>query len=360
MTALGLVIGITLAVLTMAEWFPTGGWAPMLIGLALLCAAGLSTRMPGQGAAATGVLLAAFLLLPEGSHGVAVNAALVPVGALSARGRPWWATAVATVYTILLVAEVARGSASLWEATPYAGLWVLLFIVAVMSGQLVLRTAQAAEAQRLVEVADQRRLIARELHDTVAQDLTMLVMRGEHARAQGSTSLDLNLVLDVCRGTLQDLRVMLDTLHSDGTTRFRTAQPSTIAGLLEKARTRLADAGFRLDLVADADEADEAPVARTALAGVLREAVSNVIRHGDPRSPVKLLVGCADGRLEATLINAVAPRPVDAGHLPLGVAGMRERALYAGGVLEVTSSGTEWILRLDLPLDVTAQTQEDR
>lgn len=356
---LGLALGVTLASVTMVEWVPQGEWIPLFLGLAVIGAAGVSLRWPVAGAVATGTLLAILLLLPEGAHGVAVNLALVPVGAFAARGRPWVAAAVAGVFMVLLVADVLRGAPTVWEAAPYTAGWLLLFTISALVGQLVMRTAEVARAQRDLELGEQRRLIARELHDTVAQELTMLVMRGEQARGQGAATLDLNHVLDVCRGTLADMRAILDVLHADHATHLRG--PHTIASLVERARSRLAEAGFRVDVMTDAEDADRAPVARTAVAGVLREAVSNVIRHGDPGYPVKMFIGCADGRLEAIMINAVAPHPADvAHHQSLGVAGMRERVTQAGGVLEATSSGTEWILRVDLPMDVIAETQEQR
>ena len=128
-----------------------------------------------------------------------------------------------------------------------------------------------------------------------------------------------------------------------------------LAAELERARAALAAAGVAVRVTGPQAGDAELPDAVDALLGwVVREGVTNVVRHAGARS-CTLAWAVADGiaSLEVPTTGAAAPAPTAGG----GLAGLRERVAAAGGTLAAgPAAGDGFRLAVEVPVAVAAPT----
>jgi signal transduction histidine kinase len=179
---------------------------------------------------------------------------------------------------------------------------------------------------------DERRRVARELHDIIAhsvavvlQDLELFTVHRQHDAERAETKLA--AAIDNLRDTLELLRAITQDLR-------RSAAES---GLTTALRSYLETAGFELgtDLRVVGDETRVSPAVRGELFLVLREALRNAHVHASP-TLVRATI-----EIDADVVRAII---VDDGRgfdpadgAGTGVASMRERVALLGGVIELRS-----------------------
>jgi signal transduction histidine kinase len=200
---------------------------------------------------------------------------------------------------------------------------------------------------------DERRRIARELHDTMAQSLTSLLV--------GLRALEDQVVEQEARNQLQSLRQLTASTIQEAQRLARGLRPSVLDDLgFAPAMERLvADAesahGFCVDLHISGFEGQVRlpPTMETALYRILQEGLTNVGRHAEATN-VDLLI-----ERSATCIRAVvedngkgfAQGDARRAREGLGIVGIHERAALLHGQAMVDSSpdsGTT--LTVTLPL----------
>ncbi len=218
------------------------------------------------------------------------------------------------------------------------------------------READRVELLRKVITAqeEERRRVARELHDETSQELAVLLMRIDRAdvaiRAGGAPALDelravATRALDDVHRLILDLRPsVLDDLGLLSAIRWYADRTLTARGIA--VRCEFGELG-RLP-----------PELETALFRLCQEAMSNVARHAQA---TQVLVEVAvSGREIAVDVEddgrgfdpeAVARRE---GRRPWGLLGIRERAELLGGAARIESSpgnGTRVSVRIPLPVE---------
>ncbi|WP_172797080.1 sensor histidine kinase [Devriesea agamarum] len=233
--------------------------------------------------------------------------------------------------------------------------WAFLICSPAISGRIVRHLSnQAIEAQlaKAEALARQRRMVARELHDTAVHATTTIAMRAENARHRPGldeqTRQDLMMMASAARSATQDLRAILNVLRKDADISTIAPTPSLSAVLQQQVR-RLQDNNFavRCNVIGTEDHIP-APITN-AIGRSLGEATSNILRHGDPEREVKLLLNIDEHLVEAVQINAIhpSPSPVVGG---FGLIGIQERLEAHGGTLEVVEDSDTWITRMSVPL----------
>ena len=203
----------------------------------------------------------------------------------------------------------------------------------------------------LEAIDDDRRRVARELHDETGQWLTTLIvgLQGlegrvdpktgdELKRLRELTKLTVNEVRRICRGlhpgTLERLGLFsgLGSLADDFSTTHRVATQLELSELREMQRLR--------------------PRTELAIFRLVQEALTNVARHADA-SLVRLEASLTESTLHVSITDDGAgfdPRAIR--HSSLGLLGMRERAEQIGGRLHIDSSpGHGTTIDLVVPLD---------
>ncbi|MGV9272509.1 sensor histidine kinase [Streptomyces griseosporeus] len=187
-----------------------------------------------------------------------------------------------------------------------------------------LRAAREELARRAVE--EERLRFSRDLHDLLGHTLSVIVVKSEAARRLAPRDLDASLaqindIESVGRQALTEIR--------EAVTGYRE---NSLATEVDRARSALTAAGVEPTV-----RRSGAPLsARTeALLGwVVREAVTNVVRHSGARHCEIVVHGTAD-RVRLTVTDdghgpAGAPPSAVGG---TGLKGLRERLAAAGGTL---------------------------
>ncbi|MCS0630334.1 sensor histidine kinase [Telluria mixta] len=222
------------------------------------------------------------------------------------------------------------------------------------------RGAQHALARQLITVQeDERRVLARELHDEMGQTLTALNVTATHiARhanvltraAVAECATDLRRDVRTCS---EQLRAMLKTLRPHGLHTAGLAQ--TLRELVLGWRTRHTDIDFELDLPTQLPDVGE--LLSLTVYRVVQEAVTNVVRHsGASLCVVRLAV--RSGGLVLEVRDDGRGLPADGATWHGGLLGITERIAMAGGQLRLVA-GPAGGLRLlaTLPLPATQSVE---
>jgi signal transduction histidine kinase len=231
---------------------------------------------------------------------------------------------------------------------------------AIGKQQRTLDELERTQAQLAERVAvEERRRVAREVHDVVAHTLavTMLHLTGARlALGEGdATEAEAGLLEAerLGRESLVGLRRTVGLLTRDETV---TAQPAPDLSRLPELVGEYLDGGAVVEL----DVAVNAPVPEDvglAAYRIVQESLANAVRHA-PGAPVSVRIRTEEGRLGITVSDAGAPSggPPTAGE-GQGLAGMAERASLLGGRVEAGPDrhGAGWRVEARLPLAEAAR-----
>lgn len=143
---------------------------------------------------------------------------------------------------------------------------------------------QSVRARR-VALQEQRRGIARDLHDIVAHDLTVISMHAQavdEKRADPSVAAALEAIRASSAHALQDLRRLLDVLGDEGLVQKEPSEAPSVQldEALERCPSMLRDLGFTVDVVTSGELSSLPQSLQSCLYRVLHECTTNVIKHG--------------------------------------------------------------------------------
>ncbi|MBQ1075394.1 sensor histidine kinase [Micromonospora sp. C31] len=352
--ACGLFVAeVVLAALTPREYRP--GSLPALLGWSVVCAVPVAWRRvaPWPAVATAVATLAVPLLLgptpatqgmtfmvltytaaAAGPLRTAIAAALVlwvPLGVTSVLAPPPGELAnVDSAYLVLDNLLVGVVSYSVGRAVHARR----------ASTEALRERARAAEENQrsLAEraVADERRRIARELHDVVAHHVSVMGVLATGARRvlprdPGAADGALTTIEETSRATLREMRRLLDVLRTDAEPAADLAPQPGLAGI-EALVEQVRDAGLPVTLrVAGTPGTLEEGVALT-LYRITQEALTNALKHaGAATAQVRLTF---DGGTVDVEITDTGRGPGTGGdRIGHGLVGMRERVALYGGVL---------------------------
>jgi signal transduction histidine kinase len=229
---------------------------------------------------------------------------------------------------------------SLYSEWVYTGdafrlVWhILLFVGAAREIQIYQRAY--AESR----VLEERRRIARDIHDGLAQELAFIAAKTREQLARGATHAQLLQVASSAQRGLDESRRAIATLSTRSDEPFEQALTQAVEEVAQRT-------GMRVEI--DAEPAPEiGREEQEQLLRIVREAVTNAGRHANASvvrvqftngGPLRLLVQ-DDG---------IGFDPDDAGGNGFGLAGMRERAAAIGGRFDVDSSSTGTRIEVNVP-----------
>ena len=181
------------------------------------------------------------------------------------------------------------------------------------------------EIRRLAVVAERER-IARDLHDLLGHTLSVIALKSELAakligRDDVRAADEVREIETITRGALAEVRAAV--------TGFRAGLAQELANARRALET--ADIEFSYELAVDALP----PRHEDVLAMVLREGVTNVVRHSGARS-CRLTITAEDGAVRLELKDDGRGGVVIENS---GIRGIRERLASIGGALEVAGEG---------------------
>lgn len=308
------------------------GTAPRALGVTLIAAfagayvhgffriiRGEPSAVERVGAAHLGVLVALtcalFVLIEEESLGTLPFIVAMAMFTL----RPALAIAVTLTCLMLPLVLPALG----WVEHGLEFMTLIVALVAITTGTVRVMESRDEEhrrTERELEIVAERDRVARDVHDVLGHSLTVVAAKSELAARMLDADperarAEILQVQSLARESLAEIRAVVAGLRV-----------TRLSDELVAARAALDTAGIEVEIIGYADSLD--PRHRLVAAWVLRESVTNIVRHsGATRCEVTLeshrMVVADDGR---------GAGGADEGH---GLRGVRERVADSGGTVTI-------------------------
>ncbi|GAA2545363.1 signal transduction histidine kinase [Neomicrococcus aestuarii] len=301
-----------------------------------------------------------------------------------------FAVLVATANRIFIgafVAACAAWSIGIWSTwpddRPILYFSIPLLAVGALIGTLIRRgwntqarhDAELEEMRiRQIEASSAERLsIARDLHDIVAHDITIIAMQAQAASFSKNPELakqSLEVIGQSARNTLQDLRLLLNVLKSSEEAHFSDksltheeesaatgASTLTLRRSIDQASRQLESIGFRV-IEKTSGDLDALPRRiQVAMHRILKEATTNILKHAAPESSCTLCVEVVDGNVLLKIENQKARATNGNGSFStkspsagLGLGSISDRTSSLGGKLDVIQTNSTWRLEVTVPI----------
>ena len=281
---------------------------------------------------------------------LAVGATLLPAGLLY--GLVWPVRVFlrrSAVLAVVLMAVFAWSDPELPSIVMVGVLTVfgaLFSLLACRCGAWTLSVLWEAERRREVEarlaVAEERLRFGRDLHDVMGRNLAVIALKSELAvqLARRGRPEAVEQMIEVQRIARETQREVRDVVRG-----YREAD---LGAELAGARGVLTAAGIKCEVRGEAGGL--APEVQSALGWVVREATTNVLRHGDA-ARCEVVLEVDEERVVLTVQNDGVRTPSASGGS--GLAGLRERLSAVGGTLEAGSADKD-VFRVvaEVPLGV--------
>jgi signal transduction histidine kinase len=202
-------------------------------------------------------------------------------------------------------------------------------------------------------VAEERARIAREMHDSVAHSVSVMVLQAGAAEQVLAVSPDraresLQTIQDIGREAIVELRRMLGLLRDPVEDASLAPQPSV--GRLDTLFGQVRAAGLPVELTIEGQPRRLPPGVDRSAYRIVQEGLTNALKHAGPaHASVTLRYG--DRALELEVLDD-GRGATDANGGGFGLIGMRERAALYGGELDAGARpGGGYALRARLPLE---------
>jgi len=257
-----------------------------------------------------------------------------PVGTCLMAGRAFWPLAVLCAGFLPLVLGV-RGhplAENLYWTFNAVAIAVMFYGLAAQT-RLVFEAREARLALAEIAVVRERRRISRDVHDLLGYGTSAMAVKAElAARVPERRAEELAEIAGIARRTLGELRAI-----------GRDDDPGlSFDDELESAVSLLEAAGVAVTVSVSETAPRDAPL----LAIVLREAVTNVLRHS-VATACQVVLTESGMRIRNDGAAGAAPGPPGQ-----GTGNLRERVEAAGGVLNVHADGDEYQVEVLYPLIV--------
>jgi two-component system, NarL family, sensor kinase len=205
--------------------------------------------------------------------------------------------------------------------------------------------------QRVVQSQDEeRRRIARELHDSVGQELAALTMSVTMlgSRIPDEFRPDVEDILSQIHGCIKDVPIshlLHPPLLDEG------GLSSALSWYVGEFSRR---GGIHVDLDMPPELERMKSEVETAIFRIVQESLTNIHRHSGARK-ARISIGRGDGTVRMSIsddgrgISKEKLKRIAAGQSGVGVAGMRERVKQLGGTFQIRSNGPGTTLDVELP-----------
>jgi signal transduction histidine kinase len=358
-----LLAGLLVVLSDLQIWLAGGAghhaWRGALFATAVSAAVGCRRQYPATvGIGAQALMWLDFNFwhdLTAGAWTVAWFCALYGLAVWASPRRFAAGTAIVVATDLGLVPFSDQGG-GLRVAVPFAAgtLAVMLIIRRIVRHRD--RRAELAERERDVAareaVVEERARIARELHDAIAHNVSMMVVQaGAERRVLGTSSSATKEVLEtieqIGRGALTEMRRLVGMLRADAPDMLA---PQPRLADLPTLMAQVGAAGLPVDFRVDGDSRELPVGIELSAYRIVQEALTNALKHGgQAQAAVHLRYGADTLELEITDDGGGALVQVPGGGQ--GLVGMRERVSLYGGVFDAGARpGGGFAVRVLLPL----------
>ncbi|RMI90677.1 two-component sensor histidine kinase [Streptomyces sp. ZS0098] len=280
----------------------------------------------------------------------------------------WWVAMVSTAPVVLTVLRHPRG-----PADEDLGPHLMSLLVAVAIGVTVRtrrdHTVALEDRARRLEIerdqqarlaaAAERTRIAREMHDIIGHNLSVITGLADGGRYAAAKSPEraaqaLDAIAGTSRQALTELRRLLDVLRDDEPAPADLTPQPALADL-DRLLDGVRRAGLPVRATLQGDPAIS-PGRQLTLYRVIQEALTNTLKHAGPDATAGVSLAYATSgavTLTVTDTGRGGPPTTNSGR---GLTGMRERTALYGGTLEAgprPHPERGWRVRLRLPEEPT-------
>jgi signal transduction histidine kinase len=242
------------------------------------------------------------------------------------------------------------------------GLSALLRVRAVTT-RLETTTAQLDEADLELRLAHDRGRISRDIHDSLAHSLAIIVAQAEGAAAihelkPEAAPESLANIATVARSALTEVRSLVERINDDEDVSEHTSRLEHIPGLIAELRSTGVDATLRV-------LGETGPLAlskQVAVFRIVQESLTNALKHGGRGSTVTVTLDAQGAGLAVLVVSkSGGGEPlVNGGGRGIGIAGMKERARLVGGWLTAVPSDDEtFVVTAFIPPDAAGAAPDE-
>lgn len=322
----GIVIGFFLACL--AATLPISVWYPTLAAASFLL---LLSSLEIAGTYADLLVLLGYPLM----------------GSLAAQRNIWWCLAYGAAFSVLGFYSIEERR---FSADPYSVTTHVTFLVIAFFCGWWLKTQLHRRYIKRAKVLRERDELAILTHNTVAAELTSLVVRLEVlAMENPQLKKQLDTCADSARCTISDVRVLIETMRAAtlSSPKSIAAQPDTA---IETIDLTLRAHGFHTKLDGALGPQIVSEEVCRVLGECLSEITTNILKYGDRSSEINIYSGVQGGVLTVRIENEVSSTPVPSQSNRMGLRMMKRRLGTVNGSLSVRDSGETWQTEISIPL----------
>ncbi|MFI8203598.1 sensor histidine kinase [Streptomyces sp. NPDC085937] len=341
--------------------------------LLLVLSLGLSVPLLWRRTHPVAVLLAmAPFAVVNGWSGASLQAALLQLVVVYhiALRRPlralWWASALTLVPVAITTARFGEGGWSQQIGSHLTSIGVAILVGITVRTRHHYTEALEDRARRLeierdqqarIAAAAERTRIAREMHDIIGHNLSVITGLADGGKYAAGKSPEraaqaLDAIGTTSRQALGELRRLLDVLRDEDTGRpaERTPQPGLTD--LDQLIDGVRGAGLPVHTRVEG-RATLPPGRQLTVFRVVQEALTNTLKHAGPDTTSEISIAHGDrGAVTVTITDTGTGSPPRTPSDGSGIPGMRERTALYGGTLEAgprPHPERGWRVRLHLP-----------
>ncbi|MEU6100909.1 sensor histidine kinase [Streptomyces flaveolus] len=248
-------------------------------------------------------------------------------------------------WSLAVLAGVVAGFKDGWNGIniAYGTFLSTMVTAAILSLSDAVRQLRAAREELATRaVAEERMRFSRDLHDLLGHTLSVIVVKSEAARRLAPRDLDAALVQV---GDIESVGRQALTEVREAVTGYREGSLGTE---LDRARSALTAAD--VEPVVRRSGPPLPPQTEALLGWVVREAVTNVVRHSGA-SRCEIAVSGGDGRVRLTVTDDGTGACGASTGPGTGLTGLTERLTMAGGSLTAgVSAGGGFSVTAELPM----------
>jgi signal transduction histidine kinase len=278
----------------------------------------------------------------------------------------------AWAWSVVGLAVIGGSVQGRYPQEPASWVWavVAVTLAAVLGGNLGARRRvqsaleeeqrRSAQEQAARVRLEERSRVARDLHDVVAHNMSVIAIQAEAAPLRApddaaALATELAGIRRTALETLTEMRRILGVLRT--TDEDTTTAPTPDIGQLDALIARVRATGAKVELTTHGAPRPVAAGVGVSVYRIVQESLSNALRHA-PGAPVSVVLTYDDPgsglvvRVENDRSTARPDDTGDAAGAAHGLLGMRERASLLGGTLTAgpTSAGGYAVVA-HLPLD---------
>lgn len=364
----------------------------VMVGLALILAGAhvvclplaLRRPLPAAGLSVLALVAQALVMMPQGVEGWPLSVPpqvitqLVVLLVLTLVSG--WRLAAATLAAALVAGLVLSVAGMKWnDVDASIGFVVLFAALALLFGAFgavvvgLARTRESLTEQRRISaeeharrtLVEEKSRIARELHDVIAHNMSLITVQARSAphrvaNVSEQAAAEFGEIADRAAEALRQMRGVLDVMRTEPGQAGRMPVPGLedLDELIESARAT----GQRIEVDGVPPSPERlAPEVGSAAYRIVQEALSNARRHAAAEE-VRIRFAADDDGLDLRIANALTSAvPGPEGH---GLMGMRERALAVGGTVASgpapETRAEEFVVAARLPLRAADRKTTDQ